>query len=142
MKNKAGSISNYLAALPWFVFGVIYLFKGSFMSYHSKAVSLQWSEIDKNMQLLLLGLMRAVSGGFIVISIVIIWLQLKLTEIKLQWIPLFILMMGVIMVLTTLYATIPVWLNTPGNPPIAIVLASLLLMIIGYVFNRKYINEK
>ena len=51
MKNRIGSFINYLSALTWIGFGLTYLFKGSFMPYHSEAVSLQWDEVDKNIQI-------------------------------------------------------------------------------------------
>ena len=141
MKNKIGSIINYLSAFPLLVFGLIYLFKDSFMPYHSEAVSLQWDEVDKNIQILILALMRAVSGGQILAGVMVIWLQLKFNESKLTWIPTLILIAGVIVGLTSLYATIIVRTNTPGNPPTFLVITCLVGLFIGYIFNRRYINS-
>ena len=137
MKNRIGAISNYLVALLLLGFGLTYLLKDSFMPYHSKAVSLPWNKIDTNVQFLILALMRAVSGGFILAAIVIFRLQLKYTTTRLKWIPPMILMAGAVIALSTLYATIIIRVNTPGNPPSALSICALILLIIGYFFNRK-----
>lgn len=137
MSEKIGKISNYLAAVILLVFGFIYLFKWSFMPYHSEALSLKWEELEKPTQILILALMRAVSGGFIAVSVLIIILQVKFKNNKLAWIPLLILICGVLITLTTIYATMIVRLNSPGNPPTVIAYVQLLLLMLGYIFNRK-----
>jgi hypothetical protein len=141
MKNSIGSIINYISALPLLAFGLTYLFKDSFMPYHSDAVSLKWEEVDKNIQYLILALMRAVSGGMILGGFIIIWLQIKFNKTKSNWIPLLILIAGTIVGLTSLYATIIVRTNTPGKPPSFLVIACLAGLVIGYIFNLKSINK-
>ena len=66
------------------------------MHYHSQAVSLKWDEIGKDMQLLILALMKTVGGGFIAVAVAIVLLQLKFYLEKISWIPLLILVMGLI----------------------------------------------
>ena len=82
MNTKIGNIANYSAALILLGMGLIYLFKNSFMPYHSDAISLEWNEVDSSNQFLILALMRAVSGGFIAIAIVAAFLQKKFTSSK------------------------------------------------------------
>ena len=100
MNTKIGNLANYLLALIVLGVGVIYLFKNSFMPFHSDAISLEWSGVDTSTQFLILALMRAVSGGFIASAIVIAFLQKKFTSSKITWIPLLILMAGLIPGLT------------------------------------------
>lgn len=50
MNEKIGNISNYLAAIILLTFGIIYLFKNSFMPYHSEALSLEWNEVESSTQ--------------------------------------------------------------------------------------------
>jgi hypothetical protein len=141
MKNRIGSIINYISALPLLTFGITYLFKDSFMPYHSEAVSLKWEEVDKNIQYLILALMRAVSGGMLLAGFIIIWLQMKFNQAKLTWIPPLILIAGLIVGLTSLYATFIVRTNTPGSPPTFLVIACLVGLFIGYFFNLKSIDK-
>lgn len=123
-------------------FGLIYLFKSSFMQYHSVAVSLNWSEVEQSIQALILALMRAVSGGFIVSAVAIVFLQTKFNKTRLPWIPLLILIIGLIIEATTIYATQLVKINTPGDPPTYLAYIAIGLLVIGYIVNLKSINEK
>jgi hypothetical protein len=111
------------------------------MPYHQKAVSLQWSQIDMNIQFLILALMRAVSAGYILMGLIIIWLQIEFFKTKLRWIPSLILISVTVFSLIQIYATMIVRLNTPGNPPTTLILTGLLLIVIGFVFNRKSLSD-
>jgi hypothetical protein len=75
MKKTWHSIPTYMAALILFVFGMIYLLRGSFMPYHSEAVGMSWEQVQPSMQYLLLALMRAAAGGFLATATAIMVLQ-------------------------------------------------------------------
>ena len=106
MNQKIASISNYLVALTFLLLGIIYLFKSSFMPYHGEAISMTWDEVESPVQFLILALMRGAAGGAIALSVFILVLQLKFSKHKLSWIPLLILIAGVIYSLCSLYATL------------------------------------
>jgi hypothetical protein len=139
MKNVTGCLTTYTAASILLGFGVIYLLKDSFMPYHSEAISLKWEEVEPKTQFLLLALMRAISGGFISTAIAMIFLQYKLQVNKLSWIPFLILILGTITMACSLYAIITVSVHTPGRPPITADIVGEVLLIIGYIYNRKYL---
>ena len=141
MNTKIGNIANYLAVILLLGTGLIYLLKNSFMPYHSEAVSLEWNEVYFGTQFLILALMRAISGGFIAIAIVIAFLQNKFSSTKIKWLPKIILIGGLIVGLTSLYATMIIKFNTAGSPPTLSIIIGVLLLIIGYIFNEKYQNE-
>jgi xanthosine utilization system XapX-like protein len=52
-----------------------------------------------------------------------------------------ILLTGVMVSLTTIYATLIVRLNSPGKPPTAFALIGLVLLFLGYFFNRKSLKS-
>ena len=133
---KIGSILNYLVAAGMLVFGVIYLTKASFMPYHSEAISMEWNEIDQTSRTLILALMRTVSGGFLVCSISIFFLQYRFSSERKTWIPTLILIIGIITQSTILYATLIVRLNSPGNPPTSMAIGGIILLIAAYILNR------
>ena len=140
MIKRIGAISNYLVASILLGFGLTYLLKGSFMPYHRDAVSVEWNGVDSKMQFLILALMRAASGGFLLAAFLISWLQFKFSQTKLKWLPSLILVSGTIVAVSTLYATMIVRLNTHANPPSVLIISAMILLIIGYKFNRKYSN--
>ena len=137
MNEKIGSIANYLAALILLTFGSIYLFKNSFMPYHSEALSLDWNHVEKGTQFLILALMRATAGGYITAALAVIVLQRKFTLTKIAWIPWLILVTGLLVNLASIYAIMIVRLNTPGKPPTLLAIVGIVLLITGYIFNRK-----
>ena len=98
--------------------------------------------VEQSIQALILALMRAVSGGFIVSAVAIVFLQTKFNKTRLPWIPLLILIIGLIIEATTIYATQLVKINTPGDPPTYLAYIAIGLLVIGYIVNLKSINEK
>ncbi|WP_172819637.1 hypothetical protein [Gloeomargarita lithophora] len=134
-------LPNYIVGAIWFVFGLVYLFKDSFMPYHAVAISSSWEELNPAFQTLILALMRAAGGGFFLAGLMIIILQTIYYRTKIKWIPTLILLIGVIIVSTTVYATLIVRLNTNANPPTLMSVASLLGLIIGYGMNNYYNND-
>lgn len=141
MNTKIGNIANYLAALLLLWIGLIYLFKNSFMPYHSEAISLEWNEVGSSTQFLILALMRAVSGGYIALAIVTAFLQKKFASGKIKWVPLLILIGGLILILPSIYATLIVRFNSPGKPPTLFATIVIILLIVGYISNRKSLNR-
>lgn len=141
MNSKIGKTANYLSALLLLAMGLMYLLKQSFMPYHSDAISLEWEQLNPTTQFLLLALMRAVSGGFIATAVVIVFLQNKFASNKSSWIPSLIIISGMIVSLTALYATLIVRLNSPGKPPTLLAIIGIILLLIGYLFNLKSIHK-
>lgn len=133
---------NYIVGVIWLVFGLIYLFKGSFMPYHAVAVSSSWEGLNPNFQTLILALMRAAGGGFLLAGLIIILLQGIYNQTKLKWIPSFILLIGIIIVSTTVYATMIVRLNTNANPPTLSSVGALVGLIAGFFMNKLYKDDK
>ena len=133
----ASNILNFLFSAILLVFGIIYLFRPSFMPYHGDAVMLDWYDVDQNIQYLILALMRAVSGGFIIGAVAIAILQLKFNKDQSVWIASLILIIGLIVEFTTIYATFLVRIYTPGKPPTYIAYIAILLLVLGYIFNLK-----
>lgn len=137
MKNKIGSICNYLAGIILLVMGMVYLLKGTVMPYHLTALEKEWVEIEPNAQILLLALMRAVAGGFIALAIAILYLQKQFVHTKSPWMPGLILLMGLVVSAGAMYATLLVKFNTPATPPTGLAALGMILLLFGYLFNLK-----
>jgi hypothetical protein len=141
MKAGIAAFANYSAAVLLMIMGVIYLTRSSFMSYHGVALSLTWKDTDPMVRVLIIALMRGVSGGLIASSVTIMFLQYKFTRLKLKWIPWLIMLIGMILCSTILYAMLMVKLNTPGNPPLGLTLIGTILLITGFLLNMKEIQK-
>ena len=139
MKNIIGNLTTYLAAAILLSFGFVYLFRNSFMPYHSEAISKAWTDVDHATQYLILALMKATSGGFISLAFTIIFLQYKYSRHSISWIPVLILIIGTIAMICISYATLIISTHTPGRPPIADAIIGEVLLIAGFIFNRRYL---
>ncbi len=135
----AGKWLNYIGALVPTLFGIIYLTRSSFMPYHADALEMEWSEVNREMQLLILALMRAVSGGYIATGVIIIVLQHQFSSSRLTWIPPLILVAGAINATTSVYATLIIRINTAGHPPTELISGAFLLFIAAYLLNRRLV---
>lgn len=142
MKIKVAALVNYLAAALLLVMGITYLTKTSFMPYHSEAISLDWINVEKNTRILILALMKGVSGGLIAVSFTISFLQFKFTSSRISWIPFLILIVGIIISMTILYAMLFIKLNTRGNPPIGLTISGTVLLISGFILNLTELRKK
>ncbi len=128
-------ISYGLVALVSVLFGLIYLLKNQFMPYHSKALGLAWSEIDENMQVLIIALMRAAGGGFLATGLAMFILLIFPWRSGDAWSIYAIPTISLCTSIGTLYATLLVKTRTPGTPPVILSFLALALTIIGFIFS-------
>lgn len=117
------------------VFGFIYLFTPTFLNYHKKAIQKDWTELSSEIQIIILALMRVVAGGAFAVGITIIILQYYFTQTNLKWIPLIILVNGLIISSCSFFAMSIVRRFTQGRPPIAIIVLSVILIVTGYLLD-------
>ncbi|MCC9138351.1 hypothetical protein ACFSKU_21620 [Pontibacter silvestris] len=141
MKQYIAPVANYTVAAALFILASIYLVKSSFMPYHSQAVSLPWNEIETSTQALILALMRVCGGGWLAVSLTTIFLQWHFSQNRLSWIPALILIIGLLSIVSTLYATSIVYFNTPGRPPIPGLFVLIFLLVVGYRLNVAEIKK-
>ncbi|MBL7811583.1 MAG: hypothetical protein JNL57_05120 [Bacteroidetes bacterium] len=141
MKNTIASICHYAVALTSLIFGCMYLFKKEFMPYHSVAVGRSWDEVDAGMKVLILALMRAVSAGWLITAVVVAWLQWQFNKTKAGWIPLVILVAGLVSSSVTVYATTIVRAGSEGKPPTLLGVGMMVLFLAAYFLNRRYLKK-
>ncbi|MEQ9437501.1 MAG: hypothetical protein RIG62_00590 [Cyclobacteriaceae bacterium] len=136
MKQYLASVANYSVAAVLLVLALIYLIKPSFMPYHSQALSLQWHEVSLSTQTLLLALMRVCGGGWLAVALTTFYLQWQFVQHRQLWIPTAILVIGLVSIMSTLYAASLVYALTPGNPPIPGIFILIFLLVMGYRLNK------
>ena len=128
-------ISYSCVALVLIIFGLIYLIKNQFMPYHSRAIGLPWSDLEENMQVLIIALMRAAGGGFLATGLAMLILLIIPWRAGDTWSLYAIPAISLCISLGTLYATLLVKTRTPGTPPVILSFIALVLTIIGFIFS-------
>lgn len=131
----AAFVCYSLAVLVAFVFSVIYLFRSKFMPYHGDAVELKWEEVDSKHQVLILALMRAAGGGWLSAGISMIFLLIFPFRSGEQWSLFALPLVGLATASAALYATLYVKRNSRANPPVGLVGAAILLLLLGFIFS-------
>jgi hypothetical protein len=129
------SICYGLVGLISILFGSIYLLKNQFMPYHSEAVGYSWSELEPNVQVLIIALMRATGGGFFATGLAIFILLMIPLRVGNIWASYAISAIAISSSIGTLYATLLVKTKTPGKPPFGLSLLAASLTVIGFIFS-------
>lgn len=128
-------ISYSCVAIVLILFGFIYLIKDRFMSYHSKALSLSWTELEASMQVLIIALMRAAGGGFLATGLamlILLFIPWRAGDI---WAIYAVPVVSLCTSLGTLYATLLVKTRTPGTPPVLLSFIALALTVVGFLLS-------
>jgi hypothetical protein len=130
-----------LVAAAGFMFFYQYLFRGEFMPYHSVAVGMEWDEVARPFQVLILALMRVSGGGWLAVSVgLVIFSVLSYKNSRLRT-DLAASLLGWSVLGPTLYATLFVKANSPANPPwyIAVIAIAVLTisLVLAFIRDRK-----
>ena len=119
-----------IIGLSLFLTGCLYLSLDEFMPYHAEALQEDWNTLGENYQGLILGLLKGLGSGAFVSGLAI--LIMVGISLKKSPTPFLVLLPFIAIGYSALlcYATLTVFLSTPGNPPlfhtIALVAASIM----------------
>lgn len=117
VRRKIAARTYGAVAIGSFVFGLIYLFRNSFMPYHSVAVGKDWDAVDPAMQVLLLALIHAAGGAMVAVGVLAFSLAYFALPAGERWARI-VLPAGLLVFYgTALYATLSVLSGTPAAPP-------------------------
>jgi len=136
MIHLLADLSNYASAVIAVLSGIVYLSKPTFLSYHQTTADTKWEDIDPMMQTLILALMRVVGGCALAIGFVIAILQYQFSKSLQSWIPVTILVSGSFIITGILYAMFMVRIRTKERSPVALILITLVLLVVGYLLNN------
>ena len=75
-----------LVALAGIVFGVRYMRREAFLPYHAAVAGKSWAGLDPGVQVVILGMLKIIGGGFATLGVTLLWLCLALHE-GARWAP-------------------------------------------------------
>ncbi len=126
--RRAAMVGYVISSVPLFVFGAVYLLRPEFMPYHAEAVGQSWAEVEPAFKILILALMRVVGGAFLALALAIVVIAIKPFREGQAWATWLLPAISLMALGASLMATMSVARNTPGNPPVAVVLGSGVLV--------------
>jgi hypothetical protein len=120
-----------LVALAGIVFGVRYMRRDAFLPYHAAVTGKSWVELDPGVQVVILGMLRIIGGGFVTLGVTLLWLCLALHE-GARWAPWAILTISAVALGPMLYVAIKLRSFRPeAQTPVRPTLAMMVLIVVG-----------
>jgi hypothetical protein len=120
-----------LVALGGIVFGVRYMRREAFLPYHAEVAGKSWEEIDPGIQVVILGMLKIIGGGFATLGVTLLWLCLALRG-GAHWAPWAILTISAVALVPMLYVAVKLRAFRPdAQTPVRPVLAMMMLIVVG-----------
>jgi hypothetical protein len=120
-----------LVALAGIVFGVRYMRRDAFLPYHAAVTGKSWVELDPGVQVVILGMLRIIGGGFVTLGVTLLWLCPALHE-GARWAPWAILTISAVALGPMLYVAIKLRSFRPeAQTPVRPTLAMMVLIVVG-----------
>lgn len=131
-RRTVSRLCLYLVAIGFVATGLLYMFYGSPMPYHLKAMQVDWAEIPAHQQLVITAIQRGAASGFLAGGIAIAMLTwFALGTASESWARGCVLLIGLIETLPAIYSVRQLQAHTPGDPPLGVLLAFLALLLLG-----------
>ena len=131
-----------VTALAAVAIGATYLFRTSFMPYHSAALGKSWNELDAGSQLLIKGLMEVAAGGELALGLlvlVLIYFPIRRGE---RWARFTAPIALLLFYVPALLATLSVDQNTPASSPWQPLAIACGLVIVGFLMDTPWLGER
>jgi len=127
-------------AIPSLVLGTMYLFRPTFMPYHSVALGKEWAELDAATQVLIKALMEVAAGGWLALGTLMLLLVAFPIRRGERWARWGAPTASLLFYVPTLLATLSVLQQTPASPPwranLVMCVASVLAFLLDAPWQR------
>jgi hypothetical protein len=120
-----------LVALGGILFGVRYMRREAYLPYHADVTGKSWGELDPGIQVIVLGMLKIIGGGFATLGVTLLWLCFALHE-GARWAPWAILTISAVELGPMLYVAISLRAFRPdAKTPVRPTLAMMGLIVAG-----------
>ena len=122
-----------IVGLSLFLTGCVYLTVDQFMPYHAEALQADWSDLDSNSQGLILGLLKGLGSGAAAAGSAVLYMVG--TSLAKNPRPFLLLLPSIAIGYSALlcFATYTVYVNTPGNPPLLLIIALVAVSCVASI---------
>jgi hypothetical protein len=118
-------------ALGGILFGVRYMRREAYLPYHAAVAGKSWNELDPGVQVIILGMLKIIGGGFATLGVTLLWLCFALYE-GARWAPWAILTISAVELGPMLYVAIRLRTFRPdAQTPVRPTLAMMVLIVAG-----------
>jgi hypothetical protein len=101
------------------------------LPYHAAVAGKSWAELDPGVQVIILGMLRIIGGGFATLGVILLWLCFALHE-GVHWAPWAILTISAAALVPMLYVAIKLRSFRPdAQTPVRPTLAMMGVIVLG-----------
>ncbi len=133
--NRIALVCYLLLAAAAAFMGVRYIFADQIMPYHLEAVGLSWPDLPAGFQIMMLGLMKGVGLGMLVLGLATGFLALVPFRRGEGWSRWAIALITVTYSAVMLYLVWTIRSNTPASPPLTLNIILLVVALTGFVLS-------
>jgi hypothetical protein len=102
-----------------------------YLPYHADVAGKSWNELDPGVQIIILGMLKIIGGGFVTLGVTLLWLCFALHE-GARWAPWAILTISAVELGPMLYVAIRLRAFRPdAQTPVRPTLAMMVLIVVG-----------
>lgn len=138
LRTKAAAAIYLLCGLGSSIMGSVYLFRSTFMPYHSEAISRSWVELREVEQVLINALLDVAGAAWATVGLLTILLTLIPFRNRETWARWAIPAANVIMYVPILIATLAVLYGTPADTPWWANVGALSLIAVAFLLDRPW----
>ena len=142
VRRRAAAVLYAATAIVSLVFGAIYLFRSTFMPYHSVALGKDWSELGTATQTLIKALMEVAAGGWLALGVLILLLVAFPIRRGERWARFAAPIALLLFYVPTLLATLSVLQETPASPPWRGALAACVGAALGLLLDAPWLPAR
>jgi hypothetical protein len=120
-----------LVALGAILFGVRYMRRDAYLRYHAEVAGKSFVDLDPGVQVIILGMLRIIGGGFVTLGVALLWLCFALYK-GAGWAPWAILSVSATALGPMLYVALALRAFRPeAQTPVRPALAMMVLIVAG-----------
>jgi len=134
-RHKVGFGIYLLVTIFSIIWGFLYFFSHEMMPYHKQAIGKSWGEIERGIQVIILGLMESVGAGCLTIgfiTLILLLIPFRRGEIWANWT---IFLGGIVFSGLAFFITFKVHLASNASTPWYLFLLITALILTAFLFS-------
>ena len=120
-----------LVAFGAILFGIRYMRRDAYLPYHAAVAGRSFTDLDPGVQVVILGMLRIIGGGFVTLGVALLWLCFALHK-GAGWAPWAILSVSAVALGPMLYVALTLRAFRPeARTPVRPTFVMILLIVVG-----------
>lgn len=136
IKTKIAFCCYLIIAISALVMGLVYTFSPEIRPYHQRVIGMRWEDLDPNLKMLLLALLRGAGVGGLITGLsigILLFIPFRRGETWSRWA---ITALGLVSLTPALYYTLSLKFSTGASTPWIPALFLIVFLILGFLLSN------